>query len=450
MAIVGFWGIRAQEEPSSNALGGFSPSELDSKLRTFEEFRGCLKGFGMAGQAAWSSSPCHAGNPMHQPRHSQGVVALPGEMKLLSYIHPARTFLPCSGVGRHINGVLSALAVRDDTEVELLCAGEWTGDDGLLPAECPLRSLPMRTFPGKESHRERLWKLINLPKMNRHVMGTADWVYCPMETRLPVRKVPVAITLHDIQAFEDSLPWSQTRAHRRNRRMWGMWLPKALREARLVFTVSEFSKGRMVELLGVPEEKIFVSGNGVDTAYFEQVPGPATMAPPYVLLVGGLRVEKGGRDTLEVARLLRGIYPELEFRVVGMPNDPALVTQAEELGSFRFLGKVPDSELPGLYREAVCLLFLSLYEGFGMPPLEAMACGSPVICSDQASLPEIVGEAAACFPPGSVDEVVDRIHALIESSQLRKEMAMGGQRHSAKFTWERVAARVVSALADHS
>lgn len=371
-------------------------------------------------------------------------------MRLLSYIHPARTFLPCSGVGRHINGVLGALAAQEETDLELLFARQWLASDDRLPTDSPLRHLPYRTFPGKESYNERLWKLTHYPKMDRFVDDKTDWIYCPVETRLPVRKTPVAITLHDIQAFEDTLPWSQTRAHRRNRRMWGLWLPKALRESRLVFTVSEFSKRRMMELLGVPEKKIVVSGNGVDTAYFEQVPGLASMDPPYVLLVGGLRLEKGGHDILEVARRLLSTHPALEFRIAGAPNHPALVAQAAEIGNFRFLGKVPDAELPGLYREAVCLLFLSLYEGFGMPPLEAMACGTPVLCSDQASLPEIVGEAAICFSPGSIDEVAERIHDLLNTPSLRVEMANAGRKYSAEFTWERVADRVLTALSEHS
>lgn len=348
-----------------------------------------------------------------------------------------------------MNGVLGALRYEDEVDLRLLFAAEFL-ENGKLPGNSPLAAFPFSTFPGTERTRERIWKLLGRPNISPRLIEGSDWIYSPVETRLPTKKVPVAFTLHDLHPFEESLPWSKTEGHRRNRKRWEWWLPKALLEARLVFTVSEFSKRRMVDLLRVPAEKIAISGNGVDSIYFEQKSGPACMDPPYTLLVGGLRPEKGGGDTLEVARQLKNDLPEFEFRVVGQPNDPALVAKAIELGNFRFLGKVPDAELPALYRDAVCLLFLSLYEGFGMPPLEAMACGTPVLCSDQASLPEIVGEAAATFPPGSSSEVAERIKTLITDPTLRTEMAALGRQYASAFTWAAVADRVVVALRAHS
>jgi glycosyltransferase involved in cell wall biosynthesis len=209
----------------------------------------------------------------------------------------------------------------------------------------------------------------------------------------------------------------------------------------------------MIDLLGVPEGKIVVSGNGVDEGYFREPEGVRTGSfmnhRPYVLLVGGLRREKGGVESLAVARLLRKTCPDLEFRVAGLPNDPNLVAIAEGLGNFHFAGKVDDAMLSGLYREARCLLFLSLYEGFGMPPLEAMACRTPVICANRASLPEVVGEAARLVEPESADEIADWIAEIVRHPRAAGGLIAKGREQAAALTWQRVASRVKEALAQH-
>ena len=352
-----------------------------------------------------------------------------------------------------MNGVLEALAERPDTELNLLFSEQWLDSDGRLPSACPLRTLPFRTFPGKESPRERLWKLTNHPKMDCYVSPGTDWIYCPMETRLPVSSVPVAMTLHDVQPFETDLAWSNGPAQRRNRRMWGMWLPKAFREARLVFTVSEFSKQRMVELLGASPEKVVVSGNGVDPAFF--LAGSVTAdlkrpAHPYIFTVGGLRTQKGGGHFLAVARLLRKTIPDLRFIIAGGPHDPVLVSEAKSIGGFEFPGMVPDDTMPGLMKGASCLLFLSPYEGFGMPPLEAMACGTPAIVADRASLPEVVSDAALIVEPEAAEPIAELIVELMSDSAFRDTLIAKGRKHASEFTWERVAERVHNTLQERS
>ena len=157
--------------------------------------------------------------------------------------------------------------------------------------------MPTHTFPTAENPTERSWKLIGLPKLDRHIPDGTDWVYAPMETYLPVSKCPVAVTLHDIQAFEPHLPWSQSWQHRWFRYKWGRWVGRALNDSRVVFTVSEFSKQRMVQLLNADPNRIVVVGNGIDQSFFEiactppeRLPSPTEM--PYVFMVGGLRQKK--------------------------------------------------------------------------------------------------------------------------------------------------------------
>jgi glycosyltransferase involved in cell wall biosynthesis len=195
-------------------------------------------------------------------------------MNLLSFVHPIRTYQPCSGVGRHANNILLRLAHRDDIQQELFFSEEWLEQNGKMKPQTPLRGLPVRTFPYPENLTERCWKIFGRPRMDRWVPEGTDLIYAPVETYLPVEKYPVAITIHDIQAFETELPWSQTWAHRWFRFKWSTWVYDALSDCAVVFTVSKFSKSRMVELLGADPDDIIVVGNGVDARFFEAAEQP--------------------------------------------------------------------------------------------------------------------------------------------------------------------------------
>lgn len=370
-------------------------------------------------------------------------------MNILSFIHPVRTFLPCSGVGRHMNGVLGCLAARPDTSLKLLFAEQWLAADGRLPVNCPLRDLPTSTFPAPENRTERLWKLCGRPWMDRHVPAGTDWVYCPMDTRFPTRRCPVAVTIHDIQAFETGLPWSHTWAHRRFRFQWGLWVHKAIRDSQLVFTVSEFSRRRMIELLGVPEEKIVVAGNGVSLAYLEHARTArrsGDSGPPRFAIVGGLREKKGAAWTLAAARALKPRLPEARFLVLG-PSEPAWQDQAAALGTFDFEGWVDDDRLPGMLAESTALLFLSPYEGFGIPAIEAMAVGTPPVVSDRASLPEVVGDHGFVVDPEEPDAVAELLAGL--ATRAVQYDAAAARARAALFSWQAVADRVHAALVSH-
>ena len=135
-------------------------------------------------------------------------------MQVVSYIHPISTYLPCTGIGRHINQMLLGLEAQADIDLELLFSQQWTGSDLQLDCRSPLRHLPFNTFPQPENATERTWKLLGFPQMDRYIASDTDWLYAPMQTYIPVSKCPVAVTIHDIQAFEPDLPWSRTWQHR--------------------------------------------------------------------------------------------------------------------------------------------------------------------------------------------------------------------------------------------
>jgi glycosyltransferase involved in cell wall biosynthesis len=362
-------------------------------------------------------------------------------VNIISYIHPIRTYLPCTGAGRHINNTLLGLASQESINLELLCSRQWLQADGKLDSLSPLRDIQLKTFPFPENLTERLWKLTQFPKMDRYLSEKTDWLFTPMETYIPVSRCPVAVTIYDIQAFETDLPWSNTRQHRWFRYKWSQWIYKALANYRVVFTISEFSKRRMIELLGADANKIVVIGCGVEQPFYDitsidPVSLERPISNPYSFVIGGLRLKKGADFVLDVAKGLLDANSDIQIVVAG-DSEPEYIAAAKDLTNVKLLGVVPDSDLPRLMRCASSLLFLSHYEGFGIPAIEAMVVGTPAVVSNRASLPEVVGTAGIVVEPEDTATIVDTLIQLQENSQLRLDYSQRGKEHAKQYTWSR-------------
>jgi glycosyltransferase involved in cell wall biosynthesis len=371
-------------------------------------------------------------------------------MNIVSYIHPIRTYLPCTGAGRHINNTLLGLNAKESIELELLCSRQWLQADGKLDSRSPLRELAVKTFPWSENLTERLWKLTQFPKMDGYVTADTDWLFAPMETYIPVSRCPVAITIYDIQVFETDLPWSQTRQNRWSRYKWSQWIYQSLAKHQVIFTISEFSKRRMVELLGADERKIVVVGCGVeqpfnDIASIDPMKLERPTDAPYALVIGGLRLKKGADFVVGVAKELLNRRSDLQIVVAG-DSEPAYIAAARELSNIKLLGIVPDRDLPRLLRCASSLLFLSYYEGFGIPAIEAMVVGTPVVASNRASLPEVVDTAGEIVNPEDSASVADALIQFDENSQLRSDYIQRGYDHAAQYTWSNCVDRLTTAF----
>ena len=353
-----------------------------------------------------------------------------------------------SGYGRHANAMLSCLAKEADVSLEILVSQEHLKENGQLDMRSPFSGFPLKTLPMRERYSENLWKTLAFPALDSYLKNV-DIVYSPFATYLPVRSKPWLVTIHDVMAFETNLPWSKSIKHRWFRFKWAGWAKRAARDATYVLTSTEFSKDRIVYFLNVTPEKVIVVGNGIDPTFLNNAPTnmqyDLPFDAPYLLVVGGLTKHKGGEVVLKVAESLRERGSNLQIVVTGH-RDAALAERAKQIPSIHLLPRVTDEQLRDLYTRALALLFMSWYEGFGIPPLEAMAVGTPVIVSDQASLPEVVGDAGMVVSPTDPRRAAEFAIQLERSSQLRSAFAQRGREHAATFGWDQCGERLMQVI----
>jgi glycosyltransferase involved in cell wall biosynthesis len=265
--------------------------------------------------------------------------------------------------------------------------------------------------------RDAWWYPAALPRRARGL----DLLHCPT-FRAPWRSpVPVVVTVHDLAVLRHPGTFNQWTRHYSR-----LAVARVARAARLVIAVSEFTKGEVVELLEVPEERIRVIPNGVEPVFTPE--GPRAEGD-YLLAVGTLEPRKNLGVAQEAARRLG-----VALRVVGARGWGGVDVEGR-------VGRVSDAELAALYRGARCLVYPSLYEGFGIPVLEAMACGTPVVTSAGGATEEIAGGAAVLVDPRDPQAVAAGIE---EAAARRDELVPHGLERARQFTWERAAAETWS------
>ena len=303
-----------------------------------------------------------------------------------------------------------------------------------LPALAPERYRVIRP-PAALAHRAgHLWEQAALPvESARYAL-----VYSPANLA-PVLSRRNVLVIHDAAALR--YPEAYSRGYSAYQRRV---LPLLARRARLVITVSEFSRGELVELLGVGAEQIRVIAEGVDPRF---APG-AESAPVreqyglrkrYVLAVGTVSARKnlGALETAVRALGERGIEVVLAGSDRGYLRGPRV--------PLRRLGYVPERHLPALYAGALAFVMPSLYEGFGLPCLEAMACGVPVVALARGALPETVGDAGLIVEPA---ELTDAVIAAACDQTVRARLRQAGPRRAARYSWTRTAASTDEAIGE--
>jgi glycosyltransferase involved in cell wall biosynthesis len=304
-----------------------------------------------------------------------------------------------AGTARYLNGLLRELMRRGDVEVTTRSFG------GAARAWTPAR--------------DGVW----YPFVLGRERG-ADVLHCPTY-RGPVRSaLPLVVTVHDLAVFR------HPEAFNRWSRVYGpRVVPRVLRGASRVIAVSEFTRREIVDLLNVPDERIRVVPNAVDEQFTSE---GAAAEGEYVLAVGTLEPRKNLQALVDAAR-----RADVELRVVGAKGWGGVGVGGNGV---RWLGEVSDIRLAELYRGSMCVVYPSLYEGFGIPVLEAMACGVPVVTSRGTAMEEIADGAAVLVDARDPAEIAEGIAT---ASAERETLVARGLERARVFRWDAVAEATV-------
>ena len=264
----------------------------------------------------------------------------------------------------------------------------------------------------------------------------------------------MVVTVHDVAVLrfpELFRPWQ--------RHYTRVVLPRVARRARAVIAVSTATKQDVVELLGVPEDRVTVIANGLtpgirpvaaNSARAREVRARYALPERFILTVGSVEPRKNLRRLIEAVRLVAERSDARDIALVHagptgwLAHDIPYVARARVNGRVRFLGHVSTDDLAVLYSLARGSAYPSLWEGFGLPVLEAMACGCPVLTSRVSALPEVAGGAALLVEPTSVEEITDGLARLWTDDALRARLAGCGIERAKEFSWERSAAETVA------
>jgi glycosyltransferase involved in cell wall biosynthesis len=345
-----------------------------------------------------------------------------------------------TGVGHYTDALAEGLArAYPDHQYDLISPFEFDFDyNGDRPKNLNKQFIPVRSI-------FRKWWLLGLPSLLRiyNVDVFHGTNYC-----VPVfAPCPTVVTIHDLSLFTQSHTHEVSNVKQGKRRM-----PIMARRARLIIAPSEWTRREIVEQLRVSPEKIRViheaAREGMEPLpphLCQGVLDKYRIRRPYLLYVGTIEPRKN------LLTLLRA-YDELLRTTTRCPQlalcggrgwlyDEVfkLVEDLKLQDQVRFTGYVDDSDLPALYSAAEAFVYPSFYEGFGLPPLEAMACGAPVITSDVSSLPEVVGKAGLTHAPNNARALTEAMAKLLGDETAREHFRREGLKQAAKFSWERAA-----------
>lgn len=303
--------------------------------------------------------------------------------------------------------------------------------------------LPQRNVLTAGRLRGHAWEQLALP---RALKRAGNPLLLNLASTAPTRYRNQIATHHDITYIR--YPTSFSRSFRV---LYRVVVPRFLKASRAVITVSEFSRREIASQYRIDARKITVVANAADSR-FREADQPRPSARPYLLVVSSPNEHKNFRRLLRVyASVAADLSSDLV--IIGQQTSSFAaqdydVTPAERV---RFTGRVPDSELIRLYQGARAFIFPSLYEGFGIPPIEAQRCGVPVASSNAASLPEVLGSSALFFDPTDERAMAQSLVAIDSDPSLRRRLRQAGLTNAQRFSWATSAARVwevVTSLSD--
>jgi glycosyltransferase involved in cell wall biosynthesis len=281
-----------------------------------------------------------------------------------------------------------------------------------------------------------------------------DLVHAPVNVTPYITGVPRVVTVHDLafHLFPEQYPGAKQRYLRLMTRL-------SVRRASRVIAVSEATRQDVIRLYGADPDKVVTVPNGIGpemrvlpTVEVERFRRDHDLPNQFILFVGTLQPRKNLETLLRAwARVARETgWGLVVAGATGWHHEPILATarSLDVADQVRFVGYVPGNELPLWYNAAGVFIYPSIYEGFGLPLIEAMACGTPVIAADSSSLPEVTGDAGLIVGPRDVEGFARAILTLARSAEMRQELSERGLRHAAAYSWRRTAEETLAVYRD--
>jgi len=307
----------------------------------------------------------------------------------------------------------------------------------------------IEVYPRRRFAARSVWMQLLLPRILREVRP--DLVHFTNYLAPLATGVPYVVSVHDMSL--SVLPECHTL---KKRLLTSSLVPAVARAARLVLTPSESTRRDVIRLIGLDPSRVRVIPYAA-SPIFRPTPGDARhleaaygVRSPYLLYVGTLEPRKNLARTLRAFARIAASLPEHQFVLVGQRGWKYRdilreAARPEIAGRVSFPGYVPEADLPALYTNATCFVYPSLYEGFGLPVVEAMACGTAVLTSRSASLSEIAEGAALLVDPRDEVALANAMHALATDDALRRDLARRGADRARTFSWERTGRETAAA-----
>ncbi len=370
-------------------------------------------------------------------------------MNLLSYVH-LRNIYRSTGVGRVARELTQELALIDDVHVEVLAdRADYNRVIGHVGGAW--QHFPYHFMAHDTSRQQAIWFLTNRPKAEQY-WPEVDVVHCTAESYVPVRKAQLAVSCHDAQHFEPGVhkltPWLM-----RQRLKWKLLFDRLNREAAMFHMISEFAADRTAHYFPAIASRLRVVPNAASESFFQppsakglQVINDLGLSQRrFVLAPGGLQHRKNAELILDAWPRILERNPDLLLVIINW-TDPVYQSRAEALAPLCILaGFKEEEELVALYAAAALVWFPTRYDGFGMPVIEAMASGTPVVSSNTTGIPEVAGSAAVLLSPDKPDDHIEAICALLNDDRACAELSAKGRARAEHFRW----ARSAEALAGH-
>lgn len=355
------------------------------------------------------------------------------------------------GIGTYIRNLIAGLAAIDSSTQYFLIVG--SADASEIPAVPS--NFEIVPYDGPQN---RVLRMLAFPHFLRQFR--ADLFHIPLNSVPLLMPRPYVVTIHDMSTilFGERQPGFREELKTR-------WFSRGLLRADKVISVSDATRRDVQNTLGIPAGRIRMIYNAPDPIFTAQIRGLELdesyrimeryqINYPFLLYAGNIRPQKNIPRLIEAFAVLRGelsghlIYSDLRLIIIGdeiskYPSVRHSVIQSRVEHAVRFLGFVPINTLRIFYKAAAAFVFPSLYEGFGLPPMEAMACGTPVITSNVSSLPEVVGDAAIIVNPENVFDIARGIREALLDDNLRQKCITNGLRQVRRFSWKHTAEQVL-------